>query len=358
MAQQNFGNKLVGSIGKLLFGILIFLASFVLLFMSEGRINYATVAENAIHVDQALSNKDFVYVTSDLDTPTFLGDDLYLYEDEYLVVDRTVEMFSWVEEVETEENEKVYYYDMKWVEDVPDSEEFREYRGHENPAKAVSSNRFKVDEASVGIYKLDMDEIRLLGTKSLKLNEENLTLDGYQEIISDENYDYVFDGYGSYDDPELGDIRIRYSVLEPVEEVTVFGRVADEKLGPHHGEKEKGLYRVFDGMKEDAQATLKGEYKAAGWFGRIGVFFLMWIGLMMMLSPLSVSMELIPFLGQLGKGAISLIAFIVALVLTIVASTMFAIFHSTLGLILMAGAVILVAFYFYNKSQQKPAVKK
>jgi len=185
-----------------------------------------------------------------------------------------------------------------------------------------------------------------------------LILDGYQEIISDEDYDYVFDGYGSYDNPEIGDLRIRYSVLRPVEEVTVFGREANEKLGPHHGDQEKGLYRVFDGMKEDAQATLKAEYKASGWFGRVGVFILMWIGLMLILSPLSVSMELIPFLGKLGKGALTLVAFIVALILTVLASVIFSIFHSTLGLILLGVIIAVVAFLIYSKQQSKPAPKK
>ena len=159
MAQKHFGDKLVGSIGWLLLGILVFFGSFVLLYMSEGRTNYSVVAEKAIHVDDATSDKDFVYVTSDLDTPTFLGDGLFLYEDEYLVVDRTVEMFSWVEDMEHEDKERYYVYDMKWMDEVPNSDEFKEYRGHENPSKPVSSDRFKVDEASVGVYKIDMDQV-------------------------------------------------------------------------------------------------------------------------------------------------------------------------------------------------------
>jgi hypothetical protein len=241
---------------------------------------------------------------------------------------------------------------------VPDSEEFKEPRGHENPPKPVKSDRFKVDEASVGIYKVDMDTIGLPATTPLKLTEDNVTLDGYQEIISDDDFDYVFDGYGSYDKPEIGDIRVRYSVLSPMDEVTVFGRAADEKLGPHHGEAEKKLYRVFKGTKEDAMSALQGEYRAAGWFGRIGVFILMWIGLMMILSPISTSLEIVPFLSDIGKGALTFIAFVIALVLTIVATFVFAILHNTVGLIIVIVIAGAIGFYLYTKPPSAKSAKK
>ncbi len=355
MAQQTFGNKLVGSIGWLLLGILVFIGSFVLLYYSEGRTNYTDIAETAVNVDEAKDAKDFVYITRELDTSEFLGDGLFLYEGDYLVVDRSVDMYSWVEEVESENDEKVYTYDTKWVEDVPDSEEFKEPKGHENPPKPVKSERYKVSEATVGIYNVDMDEINLPSTSPLKLTEDNVTLDGYQEIVSDDDYDYIFDGYGTYDKPEIGDIRVRYSVLKPMDEVTVFGRVADEKIGPHHGEAENKLYRIFKGTKEDAMAALQGEYRAAGWFGRIGVFIMMWIGLLMILSPLSTSMELIPFLSDVGKGALTFITFVIALILTIVGTFVFSILHNTVGLLIVIVIAGAIGFYIYTKP---PSAKK
>lgn len=357
MAKQHFGNKLVGSIGWLLLGIIVFIGSFVLLYYSEGRTDYTDVAATAVDVEEAADSKDFVYVTRELDTPVFLGDGMFLYEDEYLVVDRTVEMYSWVEEVETEDDEKVYTYGMQWVEEVPDSNEFKQPRGHENLTKPIRSEKYKTNEASVGIYKIDMDEIGLPGTSPLKLNEDILMLDEYQQIIKDDKYDYIFDGYGTYEEPEIGDLRIRYEVLEPMDEVTVFGRVADEKIGPHHGEAEKKLYRVFKGTKEDAMSVLKGEYTAAGWMGRIGGFILMWIGLMFILSPLSTAMELIPFLREIGKGALTMIAFVIALILTIVATIAFAILHNTVALIIIIVVAAAIGYYLYTKPPKKSAAK-
>lgn len=359
MAEKNFGDKLVGSIGWLLLGIVLFLASFWLLHKSIVRTDYTDVADKAIPVAESQGDSEFVYVTGELKSDELLGDGLYLNEGEYLIVDRTVEMYAWTESIETDDNDVKYYeYNTEWLDEVPDSREFNEERYHENPEKPERNLREEVNTATVGGYEVDLNKLRLPTLEPLTLTEDRVTLYNYEELQSDENYDYIFDGYGTFEEPEIGDIRIKFSVLKPDKKVTVFGRLDGNELVAHHGEQEKGLYRAFDGTIDDAKSVLTGEYKTAGTMGEIGVMILMWIGLLLILKPLSVSLELIPFLGKFGKGALAIITAILAFVITKIAATILAVVNSLVGLAVIAIVVIGLGVYFYTRKQPTSAPKK
>ncbi|MFC1655986.1 TMEM43 family protein [Patescibacteria group bacterium] len=349
---KNFGDRLVGSIGLLLVGVLVFIGSLVILYYSEGRTDYSILADKAIELEGEVDEEAFVFVTDGLNSLERLGDDLYLEPGDYIAFNRTIEMFAWVEDKHTDEGDDYYTYDTKWVDEVPNSSEFDQPRHHENTTKAFDSIRETVSEGKVGKYELDMKKVRLPGLSPHKVSEEIIDSYLYIDSVSDGDKDYIFDGYGEYGDPEIGDVRISYSVLEPIDEVTVFGRPDGDKLRQHHGEKESGLYRVFEGTKYDAISTLKGEYKAAGWMGRIFGFIVMWIGLMLILKPLSVSLEVIPFVANLGKSTLAVIAFVTALILTAIASFVLSILNGVGGLIAIAVVVVLIGLYLNTKKQE------
>ena len=352
---KNFGDRLVGSIGLLLIGILVFLGSFVVLYKTEGRTDLSAIAEKAINVEKAVENGNedaYVYVTGELEVLQYLSDDLYINQGDYAVMDRKSEMFAWVEEKHTDDNDETYYtYETKWVEDVPNSNKFHDQRRHENPSKAYPSERFFASDVTVGGYNIDIKKVGLPSLEPLKLNEEIVDIYGYEKIDSDgENY-YVFDGYGTLQDPEVGDMRYSYFVLPAGEKVTVFGKLDGDSLVSHDGEQEKKTYRIFKGTKSDAKEVLKGEYNAIGWIGKIASFFLMWIGLMLILKPLTVALEIIPVLGKLGQSALGIITFVVALILTFVASFIFSVVQSTIGLIVIAAVVIAIGIYVNTMKQ-------
>lgn len=349
---QNFGDRLVGSMGWFLIGVLVFLGSFVVLYKTEGRADLSIVADKAIEVEKAGEDEGiFVYETGELQTSGYLSDDLYVIQGDYIVLDRTVEMYAWVEEKHTDEDETYYTYSTAWVEDVPNSDEFDEPHRHENPSKPDYSKRYIAEDASVGDYEINIDKVGLPGLEALELNEGTTDIYGYAEIVSDKDRDYIFDGYGTLEDPDVGDIRYSYSVLHTGKRATVFGKLSDGMIEAHNGEQEGKVYRIFSGSKGDAQSVLKGEYETAGWAGKIGSFFLMWIGLLLILKPLTVSLELIPFLGKLGKSALGIITFVIALILTMVSSFIFSMVQSVLGLVVIAVVVIAVGIYVNTMKQ-------
>jgi len=401
---ENFGNKLLGSIGSLLIGILVFLGSFVILYFTEVRTDYSVVADKAVEIEQSSEDVDFIYYSGEFTTSEKLSDGLYLKEGDYIAINRKVEMFSWVEEVETDDNDvKHYSYKNEWIDEPADSNEFDEPSGHNNPQKTIQNERFEVVNARIGEYEVDMDTLRLPGLKALKLTADNIntdeisgdvdelfddfeyyddegyydeadyyedeeTVDGWtiteyededeKTVVDEEDKDketevksreYIFIGVGSLQKPEVGDMRLSYNVYRPGEKVTVFGKVDANQIAPHHGENESKIYRAFSGDHENAKSQLKKEYKTAGWMGRIGGFIAMWIGLTMILKPLTVSMELIPIIGSIGKSALGIVTFVVALVLTIITSLILSILHSIWGIAIIAVVVVGFGFYLNNK---------
>ena len=102
------GSRLGNSIKGVVFGILLFLISFVVLYVTEGRVDYSKIASQAVEVGSVeVVDGDLVYVSGKLDVGEKLGDRKYLKEGDYAFVERVVEMYSWEEETKTETEKNV-----------------------------------------------------------------------------------------------------------------------------------------------------------------------------------------------------------------------------------------------------------
>jgi hypothetical protein len=94
-----YGARILGSFKNVGFGILIFLAAFVVLFFNEGRVNYSKIAKKSISVSP--SRYDGYLKGKPVDTygPIFtdesISDNLFLLSDNYVAFKRTVEMYAW-----------------------------------------------------------------------------------------------------------------------------------------------------------------------------------------------------------------------------------------------------------------------
>ncbi|MBN1494287.1 TMEM43 family protein [Candidatus Peregrinibacteria bacterium] len=357
-SQQFIGNKFVNSIGSLLFGIIVFIGAFVVLYIGETRMDYSNVAQKAVEVAQADEQTDFVYLTGSLSTGQMLGDELYLKRGDYIAVDRIVEMYAWSEESETTENDiTTYNYVSGWTENPQDSSSFDSSVFYENPEMKIKSERFLAESVTIGDYLIDMEKVRLPAFIEFKINESNITLGNYETLDTLDGKTYIYDGYATLAEPEIGSIRVSYNVIPAGKKVTLFGKTQGKEFVKHTGEKEKELYRMFYGTKDDAAEILKGEYNTWGWIYKIIGFFAMWLGLGMILKPLSVTMEIIPVLGGLGKSALGIISFIAALILTFVTSFVLGVLNSPVGIILIILPVILIGMYVNSMRSAKQHTK-
>jgi len=367
---KSWASRIVASVKGIVFGLVLVIVSFGLLYWNEGRVDKSEIAKeatpmNAAEVaDPSLSNK-LVAASGRLSSQETLGDGLYLVPGNYVVVDRIVEMYAWIEETKSESKtnmggsettETSYTYRKDWVPTPMRSENFKYPEGHENPAKNLQDNRAFVQNAKVGNYALDMRDITLPTLSPVVLTEGTVQLsDG--AILQGQQF--VFKGIGTPTAPQVGDTRIQYQVLRPGIDALVLGKLSGQKIITYTDvtrDNEK-LYRLFEGGDlNSAIGTLATEHTRSLWLLRLLGFALMWFGLSSILGPISVVLDVFPVFGSISRGAVGLIAFVTALALTIVTVVVSLIAHSLIAVVIAALLVLGVGVWWFIQKKRKAKI--
>lgn len=358
VTERGLFSRLGSSIGTALMGVVFFFGSFYVLYQNEGTVNEATLAKDAVVVsaekpDAAQVGK-FVAATGPLLSQAQLGDS-YLEAGNYLLLKREAEMFAWKESKDTKTEKNVggsekktttYTYEKEWTTSPTNSSGFKRAEGHYNPAMTVKSETIRAEEASVGALALQMKEVSLPSAKTLSL----AALETQGGHVSGE---HLYLAAARPESPEIGDVRLSYSALAPGGEYTVLGTMASlNSIAPAKVE-DRTLYRVFQGTKEDALKTLQTEYTLWLWGFRLLGFLLCWGGLRMMMSPLNTLLDILPFLGSMGRGLTGFVTFPIALVLSGITIVVAWITHSLIAMIAIGVVALVVGIKFLGA--KKPA---
>jgi hypothetical protein len=357
---RSWGGKIMDSIKGVVFGIVLFLAAFVVLWINEGRTDMSKVAmKETVPVDAAVldvtNEGKPVSVTGMLTSYETIGDPEFLNPGKYLVLTRNVEMYAWVENSESKTEKNVggsetttttYTYAQEWTSNPADSSTFKDPAGHTNPPMPYQDQTFYVNTASVGVYPVDVKSLSLPGESEVVLNTSSVN-PKYSGMVNG-NYIFVKPGgygyYGSNTAPTVGDVRIHYTALASDVNVTVFGQLQGGQIVPYIYKGEDRLYHARTGTREEAIATLSQEHKTVGWILRLVGFLMMWIGLTMCFAPINAVLDVLPFLGNVGRGLISIVMFIVALGLSIATIIVSMIAHNPIALIITIVILIGVVF--------------
>ena len=356
---ENIKNSFIGA----LIGILLFFLSFFVLWTNEGRTNMAKVAVKmaavqADKIDPAYDGQG-VSVSGMLVTGDSLTDPKFLKPVSGIALRRSVEMFAWVEEKETKEKqntggsttkETTYRYEKKWTSDPEKSSGFKHPEGHSNPPLAFGDESFTAKDARIGAYAVDPGTIQLPGSVGLELDTAVINIKGAYRLSGQ----YLFLGNGLPDDPQVGDIRVSFSVVPNQIKVTAFGKSEGGALVPYlHKGKDK-LYRAIGGTRDEAIALMAREYTVTGWIMRLVGFLMMWFGLQALFGPIIAVLNVLPFLGKVGRFVWGVITFFVSLGLSLVVIVVSMIAHNIWAL--LAVMVLIVGFFIWLKMKKKQAV--
>lgn len=382
VAQVGWLDKLGNSCLGAILGLVLFLGSFVLLVWNEGKINVATVAQSAIDVsaivDSSMAQSKLVSVTGQIATKSPLGDDRFLLPGKYVVVDRTVEMYAWHENKDTETQKKIggsetkvttYTYETRWTTSPEKSNNFKYSQNHQNPPKAIPDQLFKVAEARVGRYTLDMNGFNRVNGRRSSCDSTSSVLEwghggtiyipksGYLQLTTQNSQvrgrglltnGYIFQGNGLPKSPQIGDIRVCYSVLPVNTEVTVFGRLDQNRITPYL-HRQTPIYRLLPGTRNTAIATLTDEHNLWTWIFRVGGFLMMWVGLVLMGSPLSTFLDVIPIVGSFAEALTGVASLVAAFVLSSVTILTAMLMNHPIALFLAIGVTIVVLLMFRRR---------
>lgn len=345
------------ALSGLLFGIILFLASFGVLYWNEGRVDFSDIAKKATIInaeapaDNGAAQGLLVSASGTVTAEPAVGDDLYLQPGPYLQVDREVEMYAWVEDSEettttksdgSQTTETTYSYSQEWVNSPADSSNFNVPEGHANPAKSLNNLVTSAASATVEQYAFTPSKVTAPEGKPVVLTADKVALTANATLAND-TYIFVRNGTaGTYATPEVGDVRVSYTAVVVPFEGTVFGQLQGEELVPYVTKKYDMLYRVFIGTHDQALVQMHSEYTTALWIFRLVGFLMMWFGLAGLFGPIQGVLDFIPVLGKIGKAFIGFVTFVTALVLSSITIVVSVVLHNIwITLAVVVGVLVL-----------------
>ena len=337
------------SFGGVLVGLALIVGMVCLLFWNEGRAvqTARSLAEGAgivmsiaPTVDPAREG-DLVHVTAHLFTPLPVADAEFNIEAQGLRLQRSVEMFQWVETSRTETRNKLgggqeqvttYSYNMDWSDRAHDSAKFKDPQDRQNPQMAISKATFQAESATLGGFELDARVLNLVGgARDFPIPADRA--DAIQQAVGAGVRASIING-GIYlgpnpSQPRIGDYRISYRLV-PNGMVSVIGRQEGNGLAPYQTEAGNTLLMVKEGTVS-AQEMFDGAASnntVLTWIARIAGIALLIFGFSFVLGPLAVIGDVIPFVGSIVRMGTGVVAW-------------------TAG-ILVGSATIALAWFFYR----------
>lgn len=332
---SRIGNSFVG----VLFGLLLFGGSFVLLFWNEGRAvrrarDLAEGARNVVtveadRVDPAHEGK-LVHITAEARTEEILTDPDFGISANALALRREVEMYQWKEKKETERRKTAgggetrttrYTYRKVWSNNVIDSGRFRHPQGHENPgSKPFPDTSTYAERITAGAFTLSPSLVRRISHfEPARLSQETLNKvpAGTRERLklSGESY-YLGDDPSS---PQIGDVRISFAVAPPGP-VSLVARQKGSSFEPYITSAGNPIEFLYAGRLTAQEIFAKEVQKNTilTWVLRGAGALAMWMGLMMIAGPLTALGNIIPFFGNLLEAGLGVFAGLVTLVLSLI----------------------------------------
>jgi hypothetical protein len=270
-------------------------------------------------------------------------------------------MYAWVEDKRTERRDNVgggsterttYTYERRWTASPDSGEDFYQPSGHRNPPLPIEGVTLTATGGQLGAFAVDLSTMGLPSATELALTPALVIKSASWRLAGN----VLFQGKGAPDSPQIGDVRISYRAVPTSVQVTAFGEQNGARLQPYVTRQGDELYRALEGSRSEAIKQLQVEDTIFDWIFRIGALLMLWLGLTMLLGPLSAVLGVLPVLKQASGCVTSLITFVVAFVLWVAVELVAIIAHNIwllLGIIVLLLA-IGVFFARRNRSTADP----
>lgn len=160
------------------------------------------------------------------------------------------------------------------------------------------------------------------------------------------------------DSPKVGDVRVTFTVVKPTE-VSVLAKQYNDTLEAYHARAGRNIFELTTGeVSADAMFTeMEKKNTFLTWILRLVGFVLMAVGLFLMVNPLVVIADVLPFLGNLLSTGAMIFAIVLALPLTLLTiGIAWVAVRPMVGIpLLIGGIAIIVGAVFLFKGKKKPA---
>jgi hypothetical protein len=334
---KSWFSRIAESIKSVLFGLILFVAAFPILFWNEGRAvktarsleegagSVVSVAPDSV---VAANEGKLVHVTGPVATDGPVADDELGVQADGVKLLRKAEMYQWKEEKRSETRKKLgggeetrttYEYKKSWASEPVDSSAFQIPAGHENPGDfPVPSQTFVADPVRLGAFLLSEEQLDKLN-QAQDLPVDAAALDSLPDQMREGAQVHNGAFYLGSDPaaPEIGDVRISFQVVKPSTVSTVAVQ-SGSSFAPYAAEAGDTVLLVEEG-NHTADEMFKAAQSANSvvtWILRGGGFFAMFLGLFLCFRPIAVLGDVVPMFGSLLGAGVGLFAFLVSAVLS------------------------------------------
>ncbi|PEN12238.1 hypothetical protein CRI94_14455 [Longibacter salinarum] len=376
VTSESWLNRLWDSITGVLFGILIFLVAFPLLFWNEGRAvktarsldegaaSVVTTSPDA--VDPELDGQ-LVHVTGRATSDATLTDPIFGIEASALKLRRSVEMYQWTEETSQETQKKLggseetvttYSYSKTWASRPIDSEEFEKSAGHENPGPMPFSEWSDVAHpVTVGAFRLPGSMADGIGSYDdyVPTPDERTAIEAEHDITSQGGTLYS----GDPATPQVGDIRVTFDAVASGP-VSIVAKQTGDSFEAYQTSNGQTVSMLESGTHSAASMFESAQASNTMWtWGLRGLgILLMTFGLSLVFRPLTVVADVVPFLGNLLETGFGLVSFLIAIPFALVTIALGWIVYRPLvgiGLLVVAAAVVGLVVWMRGRADASSA---
>lgn len=380
VSRKSYFSRIKESIKGIFIGIILFIIAFPVLFWNEGRAVRtakglreglaSVISISADRVDPQNEGK-LVYLTGEAVTNDVLNDPQFFVSINAMKLSREVEMYQWRETTSTRTEKKLggaeetiteYNYERVWSKSHINSNSFKVPEGHQNPPSMMyQSQSWMANDVNLGAFKLTPRLIERIGPyKQYRIEEDHGPVaDRLLEQMR------IIDGgiyYGSEPaNPQIGDMRINFRFVGPRQTVSLISRQTQNTFEPYRTSVGTSIemldmgIKSSDSMFEDALSA----NVAMTWILRLVGFLMMFFGIALVLKPLSVLGDVVPFIGSIIGMGTSLFAGIIALMLSFLTIAIGWIFYRPLLgiflLLIVIGLLVLLVMMLKKAKVKKVA---
>lgn len=379
VSTTSWGGRIKNALVGMLFGVILIVASFYYIFWNES---------NGLHTEQSLeqtaqvvvsipnspinpnNNLKVVYFNGKALTTETLSDNVLGVSAKAIRLNRNVDMYQWKEEEQTETKNnfggsetttKTFSYKKVWSPHVINSDGFHDQAGHENPSQMlIAPFSLQAQTVTVGDFHLPTNLInKISGDVSVDLSNVNVTALQTQlnkPVTRQNNLLYVG---ANPQQPQIGDLRITITEVLP-QIVSVIAQQTGDTLQAYNAPAGKSVALLEVGQQSPQQMihTAQVENQMNTWLIRLATLVGMIVGFMLILQPIVIIADFVPFLGSILRFGTGFIALVIGLSLWAIATAIawFAVRPLMSVLLLVLVGIIITIIHFIHKRRKDAAL--
>ena len=307
---------------------------------------------------------ELIHFATDAKTDEVLSDDQFKIAENAIKLRRRVETYQWIEDKDEDDDGHVTYsYSKEWSEAYTDSSSFAE-SGYKNVPPRLRSEQWRAKKVAVGVYELSDSLVsEIENYQPVEKTQQMVAQFGpplKDKCVVDGEYFYFPIKNASSSNPDIGDQRIQVDIIRP-QEYSFISQVSGKSFRPFVARNGFKVELVEPGnwTVEEMIRQAKAENATLTWILRLVGFVVCFIGICLVFGPITTILDYIPLVGQLAKGGIMIVAFLISVVIA-----MFTIAISWIAvrpmvgipLLLVGVASIVGLVFFLNKNRQNSSL--